>query len=190
MIRTYTGPMYSDKSASLIDIYNGLWNKDIVVAFKPKHDVRDGAVIKSKKYPGVEIPAIFVDTVEEIKEYVIKGSYRTVFIDEAQFLEGDVSNLVDLSVILDVDFYIAGLNMTSEQEPFGIMANFLAVSDETIHIRGYCQDCNKPSFYSYCLDEEQKTGMIKVGNDYISLCPACLKRRVLTKNGQRLTLRR
>ncbi|MCH5167624.1 MAG: hypothetical protein J1F35_07040 [Erysipelotrichales bacterium] len=187
MIRTYTGPMFSDKSASLIDIYRCIWNKDIVAAFKPRHDTRDGSVIKSKKYPNIEIPAIFVDTTEEIKESIINGNFRTVFIDEAEFLKGDVRELVDLSVILNVDFYIAGLNMTSELSPFGIMADLLAVSDEITHIRGYCQDCNKPSYYSYFLGgANEEAG---VGDNYISLCPECFKRRMLSKNGQRLTLR-
>ena len=187
MIRTYTGPMFSDKSASLIDIYRAMWNKDIIVAFKPKHDTRDGSVIKSKKYPDVEIPAIFVDTTEEIKEMILNGNYHTVFIDEAEFLEGDVRELVDLSVILNVDFYIAGLNMTCDLKPFGIMADLLAVSDEITHIRGYCQDCNKPSYYSFFLGGDDETP--GVGNNYVSLCPECLKRRALKKNGKQLTLR-
>ena len=189
MIRTFTGPMFSDKSASLIDIYTCLWNKDIVIAFKPKQDVRDGAVIKSKKYEGVEIPAALVETTEEIKESIINSKFRTVFIDEAQLLKGDVRELVDLSVILNIDFYIAGLNMTSEQEPFGIMAHILAVSDEITHIHGYCQDCNKPSCFTYSLNENKK-GQVEVGDNYVSVCPECLKRRTLTNSRNKLTLRR
>lgn len=189
MIRCFTGPCFSDKSASLIDIYSALWNKEIAVAFKSKKDIRDGSFIQSKKYPGVKIEAIAVDTIEEIKDIVLAGNYKTVFIDEAQFLQGDASVLVDLSVMADVDFYIAGLNMSSEQIPFGIMADILAVSDETNHIRGYCQDCNKPSVYSYSISKEEKTEMIQVGNDYVSLCPACLRRRTLAKDAKTLSLR-
>lgn len=188
MIRAFTGPMFSDKSASLIDIYRNIWNKEIVAAFKPKHDTRDGSVIKSKKYPDIEIPAMFVDTTEEIKEAILEGNFKTVFIDEAEFLKGDVRELVDLSVILNVDFYIAGLNMTFDLSPFGIMADILAVSDEITHVRGYCQDCNKPSFYSYFLGNDGE--IPGVGDNYASLCPECLKRRALARNGQKITLRR
>lgn len=186
MIRSFTGPMFSDKSANLIDIYRRIWNKDIVVSFKSSIDTRDGELIKSKKYPNFSIPAKFVDTIEEIKDIVIDGNYKTVLIDEAQFLKGDVGILVDLSVLLDVDFYVAGLNMTSEQAPFETMASILAVSDEITHIHGSCQDCNKPSSYSY--STEEKTEMIRVGDEYISLCPVCLKKRMLTKNKNRLIL--
>lgn len=188
MIRSFTGPMFSDKSANLIDIYEDIWNKEIVGVFKPRLDRRDGAEIKSKRYPSISVPAIVIDSIEEIKQIVIDKNYKTVLIDEAQFLVGNVSDLVDLSVILDVDFYIAGLNMTSEQTPFGIMADILAVSDEIKHIHGCCQDCNRPSTYSYATIE--KLDVVKVGNDYISLCPVCLKKRLMKQKGKEVVLRR
>lgn len=65
MIVSYTGPMFSDKSAELIDIYRSIWNKSIIVAIKPRIDTRDGAFIKSKKYPDESIPAILVDSISE-----------------------------------------------------------------------------------------------------------------------------
>lgn len=188
MIRCYVGPMFSDKSAKLIDIYKDIWNKRVVLAVKPIIDTRDGSFIKSKKYPGEDISAEIVSTIEDIKNLIIKGDYKTVLIDEAEFLTGDVSTLIDLSVILDIDFFISGLSMTSEQKPFGIMGDILAVSDEVIHVRGSCQDCNRPAYYTYSLDET-KCEQIKVGDDYISLCPSCLKRRYL-KNQKMLTLGR
>lgn len=48
MIKCFTGPMFSDKSAYLVEIYEQLWNKDISIAFKPEIDSRDGDSIKSK----------------------------------------------------------------------------------------------------------------------------------------------
>ena len=131
MIRTYVGPMFSGKSDSLITIYNKIWNKKLVLAFKPKCDSRDGASIKSKNYD-VEIPAIYIKDLKEIKKHIKDKNIHTIFIDEAQFLTGDVKELVYLSVVEEIDFYIAGLNMTSEQKPFGIMPDILAVSD-TVH---------------------------------------------------------
>lgn len=188
MIVSYTGPMFSDKSAALIDVYNSIWNKDIVVAVKPTIDKRDGAFVASKKYPDFKIPAVLVNTIEDIKDIVIAGGYKTVLIDEAEFLQGDVHELVDLSVLLDVNFYISGLNMTSEQEPFGIMGDILAVSDEIVLIHGSCQDCGMPSHYTFSLDQTKNT-QIKVGDDYISLCPSCLKKRYLKNNPKMLKLK-
>lgn len=189
MIVSYTGPMFSDKSASLIDVYKNTWNKSLVTAVKPRIDTRDGSYIKSKKYPDESIPAVYVDSITDIKNHVLNGGYKIVLIDEAEFLTGDVSELVDLSVLLDINFYISGLNMTSEQNPFGIMGNILAVSDKIIHIHGSCQDCGLPSYYTYSLDESKNTD-IKVGNDYISLCPGCLKKRYLKMNKAKILERK
>lgn len=175
MIKSYVGPMYSGKSDSLIKAYNEIWNKDLIIAFKPRKDERDGNFIKSKNYEE-QIPAIFIDDISDMIDYLKDGRYRTVLIDEAELLTGDVTIISDLSVLLDIDFKIAGLNMTSEQEPFGIMGNILAVSDSIEVINGSCQDCNRESVYSYYIGEE-KTGQIKIGNDYISLCPRCLRLR-------------
>lgn len=180
MIRSYVGPMYSGKSDALISTYLKIWNKSLVIAFKPRQDTRDGAQIKSKNYKA-SIPAIFIDDLSEIKDYVLKNHARTVFIDEAELLTGDVHNLVELSVLHDIDFYIAGLNMTSEQKPFGIINDILAVSEEVTVITGFCQDCNKPSIYSYyCLDNKEDD--VLVGDTgYISLCANCLKKRLISK---------
>ncbi len=176
MIKCYVGPMYSGKSDSLIKDYQSIWNKDLIIAFKPRKDVRDGPFIKSKNYEE-KIPAIFIDDIREIINYVKDGNFRTVLIDEAELLTGDVTILADLSVLLDIDFKIAGLNMTSEQEPFGIMGDILAVSDEIEVIKGSCQDCGRDSVYSFYTSDD-KEGQIKVGDtNYISLCPRCLRMR-------------
>ncbi len=185
MIKSFTGPMFCDKSAYLIEIYKRIWNKSIVAAFKPKVNTRDGNAIKSRKYPNFEIPSLYVDTVEDIQKIVLENGYKTVLIDEAEFLTGDASVLVDMSVMLGVDFYIAGLNMTSEQVPFGLMPAILSVSDEITIIRGFCEDCNKPSVYSYSLNTEKKDEIL-VGDNYISLCHECLKKRVLEKKQKTL----
>ncbi len=176
MIKSYVGPMFSGKSDSLIKDYKSIWNKDLIIAFKPRKDTRDGAFIKSKNY-NEKIPAVLIDNLSEIIDYVKDGHYRTVLIDEAELLEGDVTILADLSVIFEIDFKIAGLNMTSEQEPFGIMGDILAVSDEVEIIKGSCQDCARPSIYSFYMGDD-KEGQVKVGDtNYVSLCPRCLKMR-------------
>ena len=41
MIKTFVGPMFSGKSDALISVYQKKWNKDLVMAFKPRKDTRD-----------------------------------------------------------------------------------------------------------------------------------------------------
>ena len=185
MINTYVGPMFSGKSDSLINIYSKIWNKDIVMAFKPKNDDRDEDEVKSKN-SDLTIPAIYIEYLEEIYDHLEAKqkegiNIRTIFIDEAQFLKGSTDVLIDLTVNYGIDFYVAGLNMTSEQKPFGLMPNIMAVSDNVEVIRGFCVECNKPSVYTYYAGE--KVDDVQVGDaGYTSLCPDCLGKKIKVRS--------
>ena len=126
MIKTFTGPMFSGKTSALLTVYFNMWNKKNIMCFKPKMNTRDDG-IKSKNIRE-NVPAIEIEDLSEIPKHLKKNT-RTIFIDEANFLTGDVSILTDLNINKNVDIYIAGLNMTSEQKPFGIMPDILAISD-------------------------------------------------------------
>ena len=108
--------------------------------------------------------------------YLVINKINTIFIDEANFLKGDINILLDLSVMEDLDIYIAGLNMTSEQAPFGIMPQLLSIADEIEILHASCNECNRDAIYTYY--DGKKKGDILVGNDnYIALCARCLRRK-------------
>ena len=183
MIKTFVGPMHSAKTASLLVVYNKIWNKEHIKCFKPSKDTRDLGVLKSKDFEET-VPAICIDRLEEIFDH-IDDSIRTIFIDEIQMLKGDVGVLNYLSIVKDMDIYTAGLNMTSEQQPFGIMPYVLAISDEIQTIKASCYDCGRDAPLTYY--QGAKTEEVLVGDaGYLPLCPACLKRR---EQGNDLKLR-
>ena len=174
MITVYTGPMFSGKSAGLLNAYDNIWNKDNVLAFKPKTDTRDFGVIKSRK-SSILINAFCIKDLKEMKKHITKNT-KTIFIDEIQFLSGDVSEILKLSIDKDIDFHIAGLNMTSEQKPFGIMPNVLSIADHIYIYKAVCFDCNKEASFSFY--EKEKHGDELVGsNGYLPLCRNCLRKR-------------
>ena len=173
MIKTFTGPMFSGKTTQLLSTYFNMWNKSNIQLFKPKMNTRDKG-IKSKNIKD-SVDAIEIENLSEIYDHLKKNT-RTIFIDEGNFLKGDVQVLVNISVDMNIDIYISGLNMTSEQKPFGIMPDILAVSDEIEICKGYCTDCNRLASYTYY--EGKKNKDIVVGDTgYISLCEACLRKR-------------
>ena len=101
---------------------------------------------------------------------------RTIFIDEAQMIKGNVSVLSYLSIAKDMDIYVSGLNMTSEQDPFLTMPQILAISDDIKVIKASCFDCGRDASYTYF--EGEKTEAIVVGDEgYIPLCSRCLEKR-------------
>ena len=173
MIKTFTGPMFSGKTTALLSTYFNMWNKKNILCFKPKINTRDDG-IKSKNIKE-NVPAIEITRLEEIYEYLKKNT-RTIFIDEANFLKGNVNVLTNISIDMNIDIYICGLNMTAEQKPFGIMPDILAVSDCIEIKKSYCTDCNRIASFSYY--EGGKNKDIVVGdNGYISLCEDCLRKR-------------
>ena len=119
--------------------------------------------------------ALLSTYLKDIYEHIKKNT-RTIFIDEANFLKGDVSVLIDLSINKNIDIYVCGLNMTSEQKPFGIMGDILAVSDYIEIKKSYCTICNREASYTYFEGDKNKD--IVVGDSgYISLCEECLRKK-------------
>ena len=179
MITTFTGPMHSSKSETMIKYYNKIYNKDSILVFKPKVDTRDEGIIRSKgssKY----IDAICIKELEEIEKFV-NEDITNIFIDEIQFLKGNVKTLLKLSIMDDIDIYCAGLNMTSEQEPFGLMPQILAISDKIINTYSSCNVCGRKAIYTDY--DGNKESEVLVGDEgYMSLCRRCL-RRILIRNG-------
>ena len=185
MIKTFTGPMHSGKSAHMLKKYKKIFNKEHILTFKPRKDIRDGEFIISKDFEE-KIPAILIDDLSEILN-VVNDNTRIIFIDEAQLLTGNVNVLTYLSVFKDIDIFISGLNMTSEQNPFLIMPQILAISDEVINISASCYDCGRKASYTYFIGE--KNDSILVGDEgYIPLCSRCLVSR-RNDNGIKLILR-
>ena len=178
MIKTFTGPMFSGKTTQLLSTYFNMWNKSNILCFKPKMNTRDNG-IKSKNIKE-NVEAIEIEDLSDILKY-IKNITRTIFLDEGNFLKGDVEVLTNLSINNNIDIYISGLNMTSEQKPFGIMPDILAVSDYIEVCKSYCSVCNRPASYTYF--EGEKNNDIVVGdNGYISLCEDCLRKRRKNEN--------
>lgn len=94
-------------------------------------------------------------------------------IDEAQFLKGDVKLLLNLSLKYNYNIYIAGLNLTTELVPFGIIPEILAISDNIYKLHSVCYYCGKSADYTKCLAD--KSSDILVGSDeYLPVCKDCL----------------
>ena len=178
MITTFTGPMHSGKTAAMMNAYNKIWNKKHILCFKPNKDTRDIGEIRSKDY-AEGIKSIGIDKFEEILDYTgmnNENNIKTIFVDEVQLMEGNVGVLSYLSIALDMNIYLAGLNMTSEQEPFLVMPYVLAISDEVVNIKASCYDCGRDASYTYY--DGEKTGEVLVGDaGYIPLCTRCLQQR-------------
>lgn len=178
MITTYIGPMFSGKSQKLLDIYDGIYNKNNIYCFKPIIDTRDNAFIKSRVNNN-KLFSFLIDEFEDIPNILennkdLNCDGKIILIDEAQFLKGNVKVLLNLSIIKNYDIFIAGLNLTSELKPFKSMSELLAISDQIEKLYSTCHFCGKRAKYTYC--NVSKESDILVGSDqYIAICDKCIK---------------
>ena len=167
-IVVYTGPMFAMKTGSLIVQYErSLIAGRRVVALKPARDTRfsKGSIV-SRRFGKIE-NAYCITDLKEIKQFEADD----YFIDEFQFLKGDI-RVIQKMADCGKNFFITGLDMTSEGKPFGIMAKALAIADIVHKETAVCKapGCDCPAIYSYCLVEKKGDILIGDGEKYIPLC--------------------
>lgn len=177
-IIVYTGPMFSSKSARMIYAYDiGIIRGKKVLTFKPKKDNRFGEdVITSRGDSEKPIQAINISDISELLDY----EADIYIIDEFQFLKGDITIIQNMANV-GKEFYIAGLDMTAEGKPFGVMPELLAIADQVNKNVAVCNDCREESAtFSFFLGNKSED--VRVGDsEYIPLCRSCWARRMKLK---------
>ena len=176
MIKVITGAMFSGKSFELIELLKAL-DINTIKIFKPNIDTRDKGIIKSRA-TSKTYTALLIDDLKEIPQY-IDNNTKTIVIDETQFLTGDISIIVDLH-LKGYDFIIAGLNLTSERKPFGLMKDIMCIATDIEILKAKCICCNKINAdYTYSIKNKKED--ILVGEYYIPICRECLGGKILNE---------
>ncbi len=92
-INVFSGPMKSGKSMQIINEFNRqLITGKNVMLFKPKIDDRMGSDNISTRN-GIKVEAKNIENINELENY----NADVFFIDEFQFLEGDVKTIENLA---------------------------------------------------------------------------------------------
>ena len=172
-ITIFTGPMKSGKSEALLSLYNKyrIAEKHILL-IKPKLDNRTPGYIASRNNKSVI--ANEIETIEEIVELIGKNKVDAIFIDEFQFLKGDVSKLLDIAS-KNIEIFIAGLNLTAERQPFGLMDKVMCFATKVVFFTAICEECKQEAQYTYC--KVAKDNDILVGDScYEPVCEKCYEK--------------
>ena len=167
-INVYTGPMKCGKTQRILnELKRQLIAGKNIKVFKPMLDNRAGSDVISTR-SGNTVKAINIQDISEIQNYEA-DSY---FIDEFQFLKGDVS-ILDKMASSGKRFYIAGLNLTSEKKVFGKMGDLLCIADNIETMTSICEVCkSEDAVFSYY--KGKKDIDIVVGDtEYIPVCREC-----------------
>jgi len=139
------GPMFSGKSTELLRLKRrSELARRKTVLFKPMLDTRY-SVDEVVTHDGKADKAILVQSVEDIFEYVYNKSENftpfDIFVDEAQFLQGNLSG-VALSLVLDgFNVTVAGLNTDFRGVPFAGMPNLISIAHTVTRLTAICEKC-------------------------------------------------
>ena len=168
----YTGPMKSGKTTKLIEQYKKTLEKNPkTYMFKPKIDTRWSSVRVIDRNNNDQILASLLDNIDML--WYFKDMYKNFFIDEFQFLDGNISTIKNL-LDLGKNIWVSGLNLTAEKKPFGLMGDLMCLADTIYILKGNCDYCGKQNKGIYTFYEGGKNTDIIVGDDnYKCVCSKC-----------------
>ena len=146
-LEVIAGPMFAGKTSELLKrllfIEHG-GNRVLVV--KPVVDDRYDGATKIVTHNKLSHDALAVIDLELVKDnYTIKSyNFHTIFIDEVQFFDTkETLWFVEEGLREGVNFVCAGLDQDSRGVPFETTARLLALADEVIKIKSYCNVCGQ-----------------------------------------------
>ena len=170
-INVYTGPMKCGKSQRIFnELDRQLVAGKSVLLFKPSIDDRAGKdYIYSRS--GKKVNAINIENIEDLQKYEADD----YFIDEFQFLKGDVE-VIEKMATEGKKFYIAGLNLTAEKKVFGKMGDLMCIADKVEKMTSICEICkSENAIFSYF--KGGKNEEIVIGDtQYVPVCRKCYEK--------------
>lgn len=171
-IEVICGSMFSGKTEELIRRINRVKiAKRKIQIFKPTIDVRYSVNnIVSHKHSSIE--AVPVQMSRVILSSV-ENDTTVVAIDEAQFFDDGIIDVVNELVSKGKRVIIAGLDMDYLGQPFGPMPELMAMADDVYKCRAICVKCGHLANYSYRISSADEQVMIGERQDYMPLCRCC-----------------
>lgn len=183
------GSMYAGKSEELIRrARRALYAKKCVQVFKPAIDSRyDEEMVAT--HMGVKHEAVPVVSVEDLRSRIAPGA-DYVCIEEVQFFDPSVVDLVVELADQGVEVVCAGLDQDFRRQPFGPMATLLAVADEVVKLRAICIVCGRSASHTQRIIDgkparwDDPIVLIGATESYEARCRRCYKiQKPRKKNG-------
>ena len=172
-IEVITGPMFAGKSAELIKRAESLiYAKKKFLVFKPKTDNRwDENAIKSRT--GAEINSIIISKPKEILEHLETKGLRAIIIDEVQFFDKGIIDVLQIAAGKGKRVIVAGLDMDFKMRPFGPLPQIMAVAEFVTKLSAVCFNCGRAAHFSKrIIGSATKT--IEIGDEsYEARCRKC-----------------
>lgn len=170
-IEVVAGSMFSGKTEELIRRLNRAKIANLnVEIFKPGIDVRydDLDIVSHNKNTIRSTP---VNTAEEI--LLLSGNCDVVGVDEAQFFDEGLIDVVNKLANNGKRVILAGLDMDSNGKPFGPMPALMAIAEYLTKVHAICVKCGNIANYSYRKSQTGSQILLGEHDLYEARCRKC-----------------
>ncbi|MBW6458606.1 MAG: thymidine kinase [FCB group bacterium] len=170
-IEVICGSMFSGKTEELIRrLRRAQIAKQKVVVFKPRIDNRfhkEKIVSHSKQ----EIQSIVIEDAEEILQHAVFA--QVIGIDEAQFFNNNLIDIVQKLADCGKRVIIAGLDMDYRALPFEPMPYLLAIAEDITKTHAICMRCGGTANYTQRITASKERVVVGAGEAYEARCRHC-----------------
>src|SRR5690242_4810115 len=178
-IEVVAGVMFSGKSEELIRrIRRALIARKRVQVFKSRLDERYAGIHAVSSHDGRTVDAIPIDTAAQIAAR-LDPTAQVIGIDEAQFLDAGIVQLVTSLAESGRRVILAGTDTDFRGEPFGPMPQLMAIAESVDKLHAICVLCGGPATRNQRLIDgkpapyESPQIMVGAADRYEARCRMC-----------------
>jgi thymidine kinase len=156
-VEVICGSMFSGKSEELIRrVRRAQFAKQKIAVFKPRIDNRysEEEVVS---HNGTKVIAMPVESSKDIWP-LISDEYDVIGIDEAQFFDEGITDVVQRLADHGFRVIVAGLDQDFRGEPFGPMPKMMSLAEQVTKLQAVCQHCGSPASRTQRLINGQPAG--------------------------------
>ena len=172
-IEVITGGMFSGKSEELVRrLRRALIARQRVQVFRIATDTRSGEGDVLTTRDNRSLSAVTVTSSNEMREKLTLG-VEVVGIDEAQFFDGGLVELVTELADLGVRVIVAGLDLDFRRRPFGPIPELMAIAEYVDKMHAVCMRCGAAAQYSLRIAAGEQQVLVGDFESYEPLCRRC-----------------
>ncbi|MBK3495649.1 thymidine kinase [Viridibacillus sp. YIM B01967] len=156
-IEVICGSMFSGKSEELIRrVRRSQFAKQKIAVFKPEIDNRysEEAVVS---HNGTTVIASPIKSAQDMWSH-ISDDFDVIAIDEAQFFDDAIVEIVQQLANHGFRVILAGLDQDFKGVPFGPMPKLMAIAEQVTKLQAVCSVCGSPSSRTQRLINGQPAG--------------------------------
>lgn len=178
-VEVICGSMFSGKTEELIRrLRRAQFANQKIAIFKPAVDNRYSDV-EVVSHNATSIKSTPVTTPAQILE--INPGVRVVGIDEAQFFDDSLVQVVQYLANHGIRVILAGLDTDYLGKPFGPMPQLMAIAEDVSKVHAICMKCGNLANHSHRLTKSKELVVLGEKDSYEPLCRDCFNKAMAGK---------